>query len=77
MKFEIALQDLDKIVHTLEKGDLNLEEALSQFEKGVSLVRSCQETLGKAEQRVQQLIEKDGKMLVSDIKINLDGEQDE
>lgn len=77
MKFEIALQDLDKIVHTLEKGDLNLEEALSQFEKGVSLVRSCQETLGKAEQRVQQLIEKDGKMSASDMKINLDGEQDE
>lgn len=74
MTFETTLQDLDKIVHALEKGDLSLEAALSEFEKGVSLVRNCQETLSKAEQRIQQLIEKDGKMSISDFS-TLEGEK--
>lgn len=76
MTFETALQDLDKIVHALEKGDLSLEAALSEFEKGVNLVRNCQETLSKADQRIQQLIEKDDKMLASDFN-TLEGEKTE
>ncbi|MFO1257081.1 MAG: exodeoxyribonuclease VII small subunit [Gammaproteobacteria bacterium] len=76
MTFETALQDLDKIVHALEKGDLSLEVALSEFEKGVSLVRNCQETLSKAEQRIQQLVQKDGKMSASDVN-TVEGEKSE
>ena len=32
--FEKALAELEKLVETMEKGDLTLEESLKQFERG-------------------------------------------
>lgn len=51
--FETALGELEQIVNRLESGDLPLEEALSEFERGVQLARQGQSQLQKAEQRVQ------------------------
>lgn len=53
--FEASLERLEKIVDTLEEGELSLEESLKIFEEGVSLTRSCQKALDEAEQRVKQL----------------------
>ena len=53
--FEKALAELEKIVETMEKGDLTLEESLKQFERGISLTRGCQKALVEAEQKVQIL----------------------
>ena len=58
--FEKSLNQLEKIVSQMESGELGLEEALSQFEKGITLARFCQDTLAKAESHVEQLIEKNG-----------------
>ena len=58
--FEKSLQQLEKIVGNMESGELGLEESLAQFEKGIMLARSCQDTLTNAELRVDQLIEKSG-----------------
>ena len=58
--FEKSLQQLEQIVSRMEGGDLGLEESLDQFEKGIKLARSCQDTLENAELRVEQLIEKNG-----------------
>ena len=58
--FEKSLTQLEKIVSQMESGELGLEESLAQFEKGITLARSCQDTLAKAELRVEQLIEKNG-----------------
>ncbi len=58
--FEKSLQQLEKIVGNMESGELGLEESLEQFEKGIKLARSCQDTLAGAELRVEQLIEKNG-----------------
>jgi exodeoxyribonuclease VII small subunit len=55
--FEQSLETLEKLVHTLEKGDLSLEDALKQFEAGVGLIRSCEEALTTAEQRISTLVE--------------------
>lgn len=54
--FETALTELEKIVTRLESGDLPLEEALSEFERGVQLARQGQTKLQQAEQRVQILL---------------------
>lgn len=59
--FETALAELEELVETLEQGDISLDESLKQFERGVQLTRSCQQALQEAEQKVQVLIEKDGK----------------
>ena len=58
--FEKSLSQLEKIVNRMETGDLGLENALEQFEKGIELARNCQDTLANAELRVEQLIEKNG-----------------
>lgn len=58
--FEKSLQRLEKIVGQMESGELGLEESLAQFEAGIKLAKTCQDTLANAELRVEQLIEKNG-----------------
>ena len=59
--FEKALAELEEIVATLEKGELSLDAALKQFERGIALTRQCQASLKDAELKVEKLVEKDGK----------------
>jgi exodeoxyribonuclease VII small subunit len=54
-QFEKSITELEAIVAQLEKGELDLDDALKQFEKGVSLARVCQDTLRKAEQTIELL----------------------
>ncbi len=54
--FEQSIKALEALVERLEKGDLPLEESLKQFELGISLTRSCQAALKKAEQKVEILL---------------------
>ena len=56
--FEQALGELEALVEKLEHGDLPLEEALKQFERGIELTRGCQASLKQAEQRVEILLAK-------------------
>ena len=55
--FEKSLGELESLVEKLEQGDIPLEEALKQFERGVELARSCQTALKDAELKVQTLLE--------------------
>ncbi len=55
-KFEEALNKLEKIVSTLEKGDIPLDESLKLFEEGVRLSRFCNQKLDEAEKRVEILL---------------------
>lgn len=54
--FEASLQSLEQAVQKLESGELDLEQALEQFELGIKLGNHCQSVLQKTEQKVQQLI---------------------
>jgi exodeoxyribonuclease VII small subunit len=56
--FERALAELEATVDRLEHGDLSLEEALKQFERGVALTRDCQSALKLAEQKVEILLQR-------------------
>ena len=55
--FEATMQELEQIVTALEQGDLNLDDALKQFEKGISLVRLSQKELEQAQQKVSLLMQ--------------------
>ncbi|WP_421507883.1 exodeoxyribonuclease VII small subunit [Erwinia rhapontici] len=59
VSFETSLQQLEQIVTRLESGNLPLEDALNEFERGVQLARAGQQTLQQAEQRVQILLSDD------------------
>ena len=54
-RFEEARSKLEERVRRLEAGDLPLEEALTLYEQGVELARTCHEHLEEAEQRVATL----------------------
>ncbi|HMO81927.1 MAG TPA: exodeoxyribonuclease VII small subunit [Pyrinomonadaceae bacterium] len=54
--FEESINELEKIVHQLEEGDLSLEASLELFEKGVKLSRDCRDRLTKAERRIEVLM---------------------
>ncbi len=59
LSFEEAMQQLEVVAHKLEKGDLNLDESVSQFEEGMKLSKQCSELLENAEKRITVLL-KDG-----------------
>jgi exodeoxyribonuclease VII small subunit len=63
--FEEALQELEEIVNRLEQGDLPLEEALTLFEEGVRLSRSCHTKLDEAQKRVEIVLKDETGKLTS------------
>jgi exodeoxyribonuclease VII, small subunit len=56
MNFEETMQELEKIVQELEKGDLNLDDSINKFEEGMKLSKSASDYLEKAEKKITVLI---------------------
>ncbi len=59
-KFEENLADLEAIVQKLESGQVPLEEAISEFQKGMKLSKDLQETLNQAEKTLVKVMQADG-----------------
>lgn len=57
---ESALQELETLVERLEQGESSLEDSLKDFERGIALTRTCQQSLKDAELKIQKLVEKHG-----------------
>ncbi|HTR80700.1 MAG TPA: exodeoxyribonuclease VII small subunit [Bacteroidota bacterium] len=53
--FEQSLARLEKIVDSLEQGDVPLENAIALYEEGIELSKECMETLSKAELKIKKL----------------------
>jgi exodeoxyribonuclease VII small subunit len=53
--FEAALEELERIVQAMESGDAPLEESLANYERGMALLKTCQERLAAAEQKIRVL----------------------
>ena len=56
IKFEEALNELETVVEKLENGDLPLEEAIEEFQRGTELSRICLEKLNRAKAAVKKLV---------------------
>lgn len=56
LTFKQASLELEGIVRSLEAGDLELEESLDRYNRGVELLKSLRERLSTAEQKVQVLL---------------------
>lgn len=59
--FEQSMAELEVIVKQLETGEVPLEEALEQFQKGIELSKVCQDTLAKAEETLTKIMSDEGK----------------
>lgn len=56
MSFGQGLSELETIVRQLEGGQLELEDSLVKYERGVALIRELQEKLSAAQQKVTTLL---------------------
>jgi exodeoxyribonuclease VII small subunit len=70
LSFEARLDELERIVKELERGDLPLEQSLSLFEAGMRLSADCKRQLEEAETRVEILTKKGAETVA--IPFNLD-----
>jgi exodeoxyribonuclease VII small subunit len=52
---EAALAELEKIVASMEEGQLPLEQSLAAYKRGAELLKFCQAALQDAQQQVKVL----------------------
>ncbi len=55
MSFEQAIKDLGGIVQKIEQGQIPLQDSLSQYERGMALIKQCRSILEKAEKRIEKV----------------------
>ena len=55
LNFEQALAELEKIVTSLEQGNVALEQSIETYERGEALKKHCQSLLKAAEDRVEKI----------------------
>ena len=60
INIEKLLDELENIVKKMEDDNLNLEQSLESYEKGIDLVKQAQSTLSEIEKKVKILSKKDG-----------------
>lgn len=59
-RFKDAIKELEDIVKELEDDTVDLDEALKKYERGIRLVRMCNEYLDRAELRLKELAQDEG-----------------
>ncbi|OKZ77416.1 MAG: exodeoxyribonuclease VII small subunit [Clostridium sp. 27_14] len=57
--FEENMEQLEKIVTELEKGDLNLDESVKKFEQGMKISKKCNDILENAEKKITILLKQE------------------
>jgi len=55
-QLETTLTELEQLVERLEDGELPLNQALKEFERGIRLTRQCQAVLKDTQQRIEILL---------------------
>ena len=56
MTFEQAMQRLEQIVRTMERGDAQLDESLKLFQEGTELVSFCAQRLEDAQMQIRKVV---------------------
>lgn len=54
-RFEDSLGELERIVAAIEDGQMPLQDALDAYQRGMTLLRQCHDTLSAAEQQIRTL----------------------
>ena len=56
LSFEEAILELEQIVEDLERGDIELEDSISIYERGVILKAHCEEKLKTAKMKIDKIV---------------------
>lgn len=55
LKFEAAVAELETIVRTMENGEMELEDSIAAYRRGVELLKLCRKQLDTAETQIRML----------------------
>ena len=55
LTFEEAMQELEKLVDSLDKGDVSLDEAIAAYDRGSQLKVYCEKKLQEAKMKVDTI----------------------
>jgi len=55
LSFEQAVEELEKIVAALERGDVPLDRSIEIYERGEALKKHCETLLSAAENRIEKI----------------------
>ena len=61
INLEKLIAELESIVNKMESDDLNVEDSLKSYEKGISLIKNAQNKLKTIEQKVE-ILSKEGNL---------------
>ncbi len=56
-KFEKAMKELELIVSQMEDGNADLDEMMKNYQTGMSLIKSCRESIDTAELKLTEISE--------------------
>ena len=59
-KFEDKLNELEKMVEELEKGEVDLDDAIDKYTKAMKLAKECSLKLKNAEENVNKILTENG-----------------
>ena len=60
--FEELMKQLEETVKILEKGELNLDDSVTEFEKGTKIAKECSKILDEAEKKITILLQNEEKI---------------
>ena len=55
LTFEEAMMELEKLVDSLDKGDVSLDDAIAAYDRGSQLKYYCQKKLHEAKMKVETI----------------------
>ena len=57
---EQKFEELDSVIASLQTGDLTLEESFTLYQKGMKLLKKCNDKLDRVEKKVMAMNEEGG-----------------
>ncbi len=74
MSFEDAMKELEKLVDSLDKGDVSLDEAITAYDRGSQLKEYCEKKLNEAKMKIETIQSSDKEDFVADQLTSIDPE---
>ena len=74
MSFEDAMKELEKLVDSLDKGDVSLDEAITAYDRGSQLKEFCEKKLNEAKMKIETIQSSDKEDLEADQLTSIDPE---
>lgn len=59
ISFEKNIEELSKIVESLEAGEVPLDDAIEQFQRAMKIAKICDEKLKTAEKAIHKIVSND------------------